>query len=507
MINACLAALVDTARLGVSNPFQLTFPAKVGLELSKHTEHVEEGFARCRTCINRLLCGLESCTLGSHGAHDVLKVSPQANVRLEIELAFEPTEDTAASHRAEVIRSVEQAGGRVTSASRISEIAYDALLVDLGSAAAEAVAQRADDSLARLVDVFSIRPQSVLNVSATVETEPTDLLGEAPALGPPIAAILDAVPQQNDLLIGARIAIDDFLGLESITVGPRVHGTAMASLVIHGDLAKNEPALPRRVTFLPIMYSAVNDPNFVDEAPPANRLIVDILVQAIRRLKVGDAGSPPIAPDVLIVNLSVGDAKRPFGSRISAFARAIDWLAASYGILFLVSADNNDSLLIPNMDLATFAGSSGEQRTRATLSGLKSAMHSRRLLPPSEAMNCLTIGALHDDEIGAAADMGQSRDPFPVGVLATPVSRMGLGYRGSIKPDLLFPGGRLRALRQYALAPWTGNQIGNREEPSITVFGKAWPPAISLKAIRSNFALLATPIKEINSRTLLGSGS
>jgi len=312
---------------------------------------------------------------------------PQSNVRLEIELAFEPNDDTATSHRTEVIRSVEEAGGRVTSISRISEIAYDALLVDLENGAAVAIAQRADDSLARLVDVFSIRPQSVLNVSAAVETEPAELSSEAPALGPPIAAILDAVPQQNHVLIGARVTVEDFLGLEGITVGPRVHGTAMASLVIHGDLAKNEPALSRRLVFLPIMYSAVNDPNFVDEAPPANRLIVDILVQAIRRLKVGDAGSPPVAPDVLIVNLSIGDAKRPFGSRISAFARAIDWLAASYGILFLVSAGNCRSLLIPNMDLATFASSSGEQRTRATLSGLNWAMHSRRLLPPSEAMN------------------------------------------------------------------------------------------------------------------------
>jgi hypothetical protein len=190
----------------------------------------------------------------------------------------------------------------------------------------------------------------------------------------------------------------------------------------------------------------VNDPNFVDEAPPADQLIVDILVRAVRRMKTGDANSPPFAPDVFVVNLSVGDAKRPFGSRISAFARALDWLASSYGILFLVSAGNHNSLVIPNMDMATFAASTGEDRSRATLSGLSWGMHNRRLLPPSEAMNCLTIGALHDDEIAAAPDMGQSRDPLPAGVFANPVSRMGLGYRNSVKPDLLFPGGRLRAL-------------------------------------------------------------
>src|SRR6202165_1389055 len=102
-------------------------------------------------------------------------------------------------------------------------------------------------------------------------------------------------------------------------------------------------------------------------------------------LKAGSGAEMPIVPE----------------GPLSAFARAIDWLASSYGILFLVSAGNSDRLLIPNLDLATFAGSNGEARSRATLSGLNFTMHDRRLLPPSEASNCLTIGALHDDEIGA----------------------------------------------------------------------------------------------------------
>ncbi len=375
-----------------------------------------------------------------------VRVAPQAIVRLEIELAFDPDDDKAAVNRAQVVREIEQARGSVRNSSRIAEIAYDALLVDVTTETAAQIAARADDGLAKLVEIFAIRPQSSLRISTTVETDASQLPIEAGQLGDPIVAILDAVPQQNHPLLDARLLVDDFLGLEPQAVGPRVHGTAMASLVLHGDLAKRERPLGRRVAFLPIMYSAVDDPRFVDEAPPADQLIVDVLVRAIRRLKVGEAAAPAVGPGVLIVNLSLGDAKRPFVNRISAFARALDWLAATHGILFLVSAGNHNSMVVHGLNLAGYVATTGEARTRATLLALSWTMLGRRLLPPSEAMNCLTIGALHDDEIGAAPDMGQSRDPLPFGVYASPVSRMGLGYRNSVKPDLLFPGGRLRAL-------------------------------------------------------------
>lgn len=374
------------------------------------------------------------------------QLAPQAKVRLEIELAFDPNDEKAAINRERVIRALELSDGSFKATSRISEIAYDALLVDVTAAAAQQVAERTAASLAGLVEVFAIRPQSSLKIATAIETAASQVPAQVVELDAPIAALLDAVPQQNHTLLRGRLLIDDFLDLEPQAVGPRVHGTAMASLIVHGDLAKRELPISRRLAVMPIMYSAINDPAFVDEAPPTDLLIVDVLVRAVRRLKVGDANNPPVGPEVLFINLSIGDTKRPFGTRISALARALDWLAAKHGLLFLVSAGNHSSLVVGSMDAATYSSSVGEARTRATLLGLSWTMHGRRLLPPSEAMNCLTIGALHDDEIAAAPDVGHSRDPLPVGTFANPVSRMGLGYRNSAKPDLLLPGGRLRAL-------------------------------------------------------------
>ena len=52
-------------------------------------------------------------------------------------------------------------------------------------------------------------------------------------------------------------------------------------------------------------------------------------------------------------------------------------------------------------------------------------------------MNAVTVGAHHEDYIKSAPNMGASYDPLPYGKLPTIVSRMGLGFRRSTKPEIL----------------------------------------------------------------------
>ena len=54
----------------------------------------------------------------------------------------------------------------------------------------------------------------------------------------------------------------------------------------------------------------------------------------------GDGDGVGVAPTVFIVNLSIGDQRRPFANLISPLARLLDYLAARHNILFLVSAGN-----------------------------------------------------------------------------------------------------------------------------------------------------------------------
>ena len=62
-------------------------------------------------------------------------------------------------------------------------------------------------------------------------------------------------------------------------------------------------------------------------------------------------------------------------------------------------------------------------------------------MSPAESLNSLTVGALHSDESGTY-ELGQRTDLLPIDGLFSPISRFGHGFRRSVKPEILFPGGR-----------------------------------------------------------------
>ena len=75
--------------------------------------------------------------------------------------------------------------------------------------------------------------------------------------------------------------------------------------------------------------------------------------------------------DVIVVNLSLGDATKPFSGKILTWARAIDYLAFTFGILFLISAGNTTGG-VPIVGFATeadFLAASAEDRAAALFRG------------------------------------------------------------------------------------------------------------------------------------------
>ena len=66
----------------------------------------------------------------------------------------------------------------------------------------------------------------------------------------------------------------------------------------------------------------------------------------------------------------------------------------------------------------------------------------RKILSPGESINGITVGALHFDAATKPSYMGAMVDLFEK-LLPSSVSAFGGGYRRSIKPDLLFNGGRI----------------------------------------------------------------
>jgi hypothetical protein len=389
----------------------------------------------------------------------IADLAADETVHIEIELVFRQgsAADTA---RVGIRRRLEALGAHEVAAARYDDFAYDALLVEISRDAAIALSDRENEGIAGLGDAYRIRPQSVGYGDPTHDNEMAGARETTVPSGEPIVAILDAVPLANHPLLTNRLIIDDPDDLTAMAAGPRLHGTAMSSLVAYVDLNGNDPAIARPIYFRPIMVDTDNFSGRSNERTLPNRLLIDDIVRAVRRIKHGDDGQPAEAPHVAVVNISFGVADLLFDGTISPLARCLDWLSWEYGILFVVSAGNCTEPLVVAafVDEGAFLSAAPGPRTDGGLTALRDARPKQVLLAPAEAINVLTVGALHYDLVGAAAAVGSSYDPLPDGLFPSLTSRLGLGFNRSIKPDLLAPGGRLRVQLQPTERPVTYNR-------------------------------------------------
>ncbi len=373
-----------------------------------------------------------------------LDAQPEAVVRLEVELWSYRDGSRQRRGVARFENVVRDVGGELIHRASIPEIAYEAALIELPASGALQIMHREDSQLALCDDVMFVRPQTT--VSMPRETQDSDA-GD-PVVEPPppeevpsIVALFDGVPVLGHALLQGRVVMDDPDNLDAQSVvAERRHGTAMASLIVHGDRQLAELPLPRRIYLRPVLYAPGGGK---DEQAPTDRLVVDTVYRAVLRMKKGDEEGGPTAPDVFIINLSLGDLSRPFTGSMSPWARLLDYLADRFGILFLVSAGNvTNALVLKEFNGFTdFDDASPEQREKAVLNALGTHRATRSLLSPAEALNPITVGASYED---GGSDVGQSSIVFAPYQDSGPnvSSAMGLGHRKVIKPDVYAPGGR-----------------------------------------------------------------
>src|SRR5262245_28113546 len=115
--------------------------------------------------------------------------SPNMDVQVELELVFYADNAKADAAREATEASTIALGGRVLDRSRLEPIAYDALLVRLSAANAQAIADRNPTGLAGLPDVFAIRPQSKIDVVTDLGDPVPAPIAQAVPTKPAIAAI------------------------------------------------------------------------------------------------------------------------------------------------------------------------------------------------------------------------------------------------------------------------------------------------------------------------------
>ncbi|MFH2065534.1 MAG: S8 family peptidase [Pseudomonadota bacterium] len=262
---------------------------------------------------------------------------------------------------------------------------------------------------------------------------------------PPVAAILDGAPNLLHEALKDRLLFEDPFDLvPEYQPGEKRHGTAMASLVVHGELVDGLFApLTRKVYHLAIMQPNPQARSFGvhDEYFPDEVFFEDRIERAVRRMFEGEGNTPAQAPGIKIINISIGDPERPFIHTPSPWARLLDWLSWKYRVLFCVSAGNFEGDIEVCTPHNEFSVLSDGQKVDHVLKCIEQQLFERRLLSPAESLNSITVGALHADESGTYAQ-GQRIDLLPIGAPFSPISRFGHGFRRSIKPEIFFPGGR-----------------------------------------------------------------
>jgi hypothetical protein len=377
--------------------------------------------------------------------------SNESSIRFEAELWCRADAAKREAAFARLLAIVTGAGGQCVKQAAIPDIDYHGVLIELPAAAVrvtvDAINAGNDTQLLRLTDVKYFAPIGQASITPTDDGAVVAPPNRPAPIGDPVVAILDGLPLTNHAALQGRLVVDDPDNLAAAyNAGEHRHGTAMASLVTHAEYDGNEPALSSKVYIRPVMAPGRPDANNRRwETFPPNELAVDLIHRAVRRIFEADGASPPQGASVKVINLSLGDVSQPFDRKLSPWARLLDWLAFRYNVLFVVSAGNHlDDLVIPSPPASIAALSDADLRAH-TLRSMAQQRVQRRLLAPAESINALTVGALHA-QTAANGSTGNHVDLLRGAPLTSPIGTVASGFRRSVKPEILVPGGS----RHYA---------------------------------------------------------
>jgi len=369
-------------------------------------------------------------------------------VTFEIELWFRDSNTKRVTVEAQVAAQIAAAGGAVVQRCVIEDIRYHSLLAELPIAEIRRFveADRENIQLLRCDDVMYFRP---LGQIASVPGHEEPITDEVPIprqTGPenntPVIALLDGMPLEGHRWLEDQLLIDDPDGWAAECPATlRRHGTAMASLLLHGDVKPIAARKQRPIYVRPVLKPDLQHPNGYERIPK-DTLPIDLIHRAVVRMFEGVNGREPIAPEVRIINFSVGDPCQLFFRTISPWARLLDWLSWKYKVLFIVSAGNHNRSIELDIPRANLAGLSVDALRRHVISSLDRDSRNRRLLSPAEGINPITVGSIHADN-SVIPQNRQLIDVYGGMALPSPINPITLGHRHSVKPEILVAGGRV----------------------------------------------------------------
>ena len=243
----------------------------------------------------------------------------------------------------------------------------------------------------------------------------------------PIVGLIDSgVMAGHPLLAGWVVAEQDFGTTESSAADMQGHGTAVAGLIVYGDVAaclKNRTWTPQvRILSGKVLERDGDNSSFPEGYRP-ERMVREVIRQFHERW------------GCRVFNMSLGHDQEVYlsGGRQFAWAEVLDQLARELDVVMVVSAGNTK----PNEPIGA---SLKEMQSRVRNEILSDPRH--RLINPATAAIAITVGAVARSETPRDA-------PAVVGAPAggpSPFSRRGPGYEAkstqrAVKPEFVAHGG------------------------------------------------------------------
>jgi hypothetical protein len=285
----------------------------------------------------------------------------------------------------------------------------------------------------------------------------------APAVDAPILAVIDSGVRASHPLLRSALVADLAVG-DQLADGAdeHGHGTFVASLALYGSLetqlGSHEPVSP--AGYLLSIRVLDHRGNF-----PESQLWVENVRAAIEL--AADYGAR-------VVNLSLGDLTHPYHPPApEPVAAMVDELAKARDLVIVVSAGNFTAGEYPSdPDITTIYPNWLLEYEDAGI------------LPPATAALALSTGALVPDREQGVRPARESVDTLLLGQPGSPspMTRVGPGIEGMIKPELVAPGGT------YAYDTGLGTVITS---PYGKVIGAAALPPDRLLAVDAGTSFAA----------------
>lgn len=335
-------------------------------------------------------------------------------LRVDIQCWCPDNERVARDQLESVMRAVSRGGGAVLDSTLRHRAGLSLIRAEVQAGLCERLFSV---SHVRSIDVLPRPDLTVREVfGANIESLPAVI---GPTDDAPTIAVIDSGVRSSHPLISAAFVGQVGIGTLDDDGDEEGHGTFVASLALYGPL---EPLLRDAE---PIRAAArLFSVKVLDSTAsfPLGTLWESDLLSAVE-LAI-DQGAQ-------IVNISLGDSRRPYrSSRPTALASALDDIARRRNVVLVISAGNR------RPDSASLEAAQGYtvQLLNDSTAGL---------LDPSTSALALTVGALCGDDTQGMREVREQIDCVPIGTMnaPSPWTRVGPGAARMIKPDVAMPGG------------------------------------------------------------------